>query len=69
MMADLQAATAQLPSNQYATEAVPLVQRLKETHAARRRGPQPIGELLPLLLAKLGVGNVQSTTIGGRDLS
>ena len=68
-MADLQAATAQLPSNQYATEALPLVRRLEETRAARRRGPQPIGELLPLLLAKLGVGNVQSTTIGVRDLS
>jgi hypothetical protein len=64
MMADLEAATAQLPSNQYAVEALPLRQRLAETHAARRRGPQPIGELLPLLLAKLGASDVQSKPEG-----
>jgi transposase len=69
MMTDLQAAAEQLPSNQYIIESLPLVQRLAETRAARRRGPQPIGELLPLLLAKLGVSSVQSQTIGVRDLS
>jgi hypothetical protein len=69
MMGDLHAAAAQLPQTEYALEAVPLIQRLRETRAARRRGPQRIGEILPLLLAKLGVGEVQSTKTGVRDLS
>ncbi len=68
MMNDLQAAATQLPRNEYPQEAVPLFKRLQETRAARRRGPQPIAEILPLLLAKLGLGEIQSNA-GVRDLS
>jgi transposase len=69
MMADLSQAVAQLPTEQHSLEAVPLIQRLRETHAARRRGPQPIGDILPLLLARLGVGQVKSSNTGVRDSS
>ncbi len=69
MLAELQTAADGLPRGEYAHEAVPLVKRLAETRIARRRGPQPIGDLLPLLLAKLGIGDVQSMAAGVRDLS
>ena len=69
MLADLQAAVAQLPRDEHFQEALPLVQRLHETRAARRRGPQPIADILPLVLASLGVGELQSTPAGVRDPS
>jgi len=69
MLANLHAAAAQLPAEEHALEAIPLMKRLWQTHAARRRGPQPIGNILPILLARLGVGKVQSTDAGVRDLS
>lgn len=69
MMADLNQAAAQLPANAHSLEAVPLIQRLQKTYTARRRGPQPIGNILPLLLAKLGVGEVKSSLAGVRDSS
>lgn len=68
MAADLHAAVEQLPDDERPLEALPLVKRLQETRAARRRGPQPISHILPLLLAKLGVDPLQSTTAGVRDL-
>jgi transposase len=69
ILADLQAAIAQLPHQEYSVEAVPLSERLQRSRRSRRRGPQPIGEVLPLVLAKLGVGAVQSNVIGARDSS
>lgn len=68
MLADLQRAADQLPADEHPREAAPLAQRLAETRAARRRGPQPIGDILPLLLARLGAGDVESTLAGVRDL-
>lgn len=67
MLANLGAAVAQLPPEEHSLEAVPLVKRLAETRAARRRGPQPIANILPLLLARLGIGEVQSPVTGVRD--
>lgn len=69
MLADLRAAANQLPASEHAAEAAPLLKRLAETRAARRRGPQSIGNILPLLLARLGVGAVESTPAGVRDSS
>lgn len=69
MLAGLHAAAAQLPAEEHPLEAIPLVKRLRETRAARARGPQPIRNILPILLARLGVGKVQSTEAGVRDLS
>lgn len=55
----LQVAAQQLHPSQYAAEAQPLSSRLAKSQATRRRGPQPIGEILVVLLATLGVSAVQ----------
>ena len=60
MLPDLQAAIDQIPQKEYGPEAIPLHEELQNTLTANKRGAQPIGELLPILLAKLGVGNLQS---------
>lgn len=48
---DLQEAFAWLPKSSYAAEAKPLAELVRK----KRRGPQPIGELLIPLLLRLGV--------------
>lgn len=68
-LADLQAAIGQIPRREYHAEAVPLRERLQRSRLSRRRGPQPIGEIVPVVLARLGVGAVQSNVIGVRDSS
>jgi hypothetical protein len=60
LMSNLQEAVAQLPAGSHAEEAAPLLQALKKVQASRR-GVKPIGEILPLVLARLGVGDLQST--------
>ena len=60
MLIDLHAATEQLPRCAHADEAAPLVAELTKLHATRRRGVQPLGDLLPLVLARLGVSDLQS---------
>jgi transposase len=59
LLSNLQEAVTQLPVNSHADEAAPLLAELKKIQAARR-GARPIGEILPLLLARLGVGDLQS---------
>jgi transposase len=66
-LADLQAAIDQLPKNAYAAEARPLADELQRIQQGRRRGPQPIGDLLPIVLARLGVQPLQSPTSGEED--
>jgi transposase len=61
LLGDLQASIEQLPRSAYAEEAAPLTVQLQQVRAARRRGAQPLGELLPFVLASLGVGDIQST--------
>lgn len=61
LLADLSAAIEQLPRFAYAGEAAPLAVQLAQLRAARRRGPQPLGDLLPLVLARLGASDLQST--------
>src|SRR5712692_9899358 len=59
MRQDLEAAVEQLPANSRAAEAAPLP---KERDAlGRRRGPQPLAEIIPLVLARLAAQVVQST--------
>jgi transposase len=60
VLANLQAATAQLDPQEFPAEAVPLARQLERTSAARRRGPMPLADILPLVLAKLGASPVQS---------
>jgi len=58
---DLQAAIGQVPPREHAAEAKPLQQELEKIQTNRRRGPQLIGDILPIVLARLGVGAIQST--------
>ena len=59
LLSNLQQAVQQLPAGSHADEAAPLVKELEKAQASRR-GPKPIAEILPLLLARLGVGDLQS---------
>jgi transposase len=69
LLRDLQAAVAQVPQPEYAAEAVPLHEELQKIQQGRRRGPQLLGDILPIVLARLGVGGVQSSESGEGDLT
>ena len=64
VLQDLQAAIGQLPPREHAAEARPLHEELQRIQHGRRRGPQLLGDILPIVLARLGVGAVQSTESG-----
>jgi transposase len=66
---DLQAALAHVPPSEYKAEALPLAEELEKIQQGRRRGPQLLGDILPIVLARLGVGGVQSTASGEPDPS
>ena len=60
VMRDLDAAARQLPRAAYTDEPQSLRERLDQLQRARSRVPQLLRNILPLVLAKLGVGSVQS---------
>jgi hypothetical protein len=62
MRQDLEAAVAQLPRSRYQEEARPLQEHLEKL--AKRRGVQPLAEIIPIVLARLGVNPVESTGEG-----
>jgi transposase len=64
VLRDLQAAIGQVPPREHAAEAKPLQEELHRIHDGRRRGPQVLGDILPIVLARLGVGAVQSAESG-----
>jgi transposase len=64
LLGALQAAIEQLPRPQYQAEARPLYEELLRIQNGRRRGPQLLGDILPIVLARLGVDAVQSTESG-----
>ncbi len=64
VLRDLQAAIGQLPCRAYAAEARPLQEEMQRIQDGRRRGPQLLGDILPIVLARLGVGAVQSAESG-----
>ncbi len=64
LLHDLQAAIDQLPPRAFAAEARPLQEELQRIQDGRRRGPQLLGDVLPIVLARLGVGAVQSAESG-----
>ena len=64
VLRDLQAAIGQLPAREYAAEAKPLADEFEKIQGGRRRGPQVLGDILPIVLARLGVGVVQSPESG-----
>ena len=57
----LNTAIKQIPKAEYNSETEPLQTRYQRTKGRRRRNPQPIGNILLEVLAKLGVGDVEST--------
>jgi hypothetical protein len=64
VLRDLQAAITRIPSREHAAEAQPLAEELRKIQDGHRRGPQLLGDILPLVLARLGVGVVQSAESG-----
>jgi hypothetical protein len=68
-LADLQAAIEHLPRSAYAEEAKPLAEELQRIEDGRRRGPQLLGDILPIVLARLGVAALQSKESGEHDLT
>jgi transposase len=64
VLRDLQAAVGQLPSREHAAEARPLADELRKIREGHRRGPQLLGDILPIVLARLGVGVVESEGSG-----
>jgi transposase len=68
LLRDLEAAVAQLPRKEHQAEAGPLHEELKKIEDGRRRGPQLLANILPIVLARLGVGAVQSPASGEQDL-
>ena len=66
LLKDLTAAIDQLPKIEHANEVKPLQEELERL--PRRRGPQPLSEIIPVVLARLGMETVQSNP-EGQDLS
>jgi transposase len=71
MMRDLQQALEHVPVKEHAAEAQPLAERLEKESRGRRRaaGPRPLREALAIVLARLGVGCLQSKESGETDLT
>jgi transposase len=67
LLRNLDAAVARLPRSAYREEAAPLAEELAQVQTKRGAGPQRLGEILPAVLAKLGVGTVQSKASGEAD--
>jgi hypothetical protein len=67
---DLRRASMQLPPGEHAAEARPLQEELSRIQQNRRRGPQPLGEILPIVLAALtssSASMVQSPESGAQE--
>jgi transposase len=64
VLRDLHSAIGQLPPREHRAEARPLAEELQRIQQGRRRGPQLLGDILPIVLARLGVGAVQSAESG-----
>ena len=69
VMADLDAAAGQLPRDEHRAEAEPLAAALSQARRARTGGVRILGEILPEVLAKLGVPRVESSPSGEADPS
>jgi transposase len=65
----LHAAIGQLPPEAREEESIPLAEKLARVRKQRGAGPRSLGEILPEVLAKLGVGLVRSNESGESDLT
>jgi transposase len=65
-LADLHRTVRQVPPKEYAAEAKPLAAQLHDFNRRRSgpKGPQLLGDILAIVLARLGVGAVQSKEPG-----
>ena len=66
---DLHHALEQIPTKDYRAEARPLAERLKTLRDRERQGPQPLADAIAIVLARLGVGVIQSKQSGAADLT
>ena len=69
LLRNLDAATAQLPPSDHREEAESLAEELARLQNKRGSGPKAIGEILPAVLAKLGVTLISSKESGEADLT
>ena len=53
---------------EHTAEAQPLADKLRTARKGGKRGPQPLSEILAIVLARLGVGALPSTPSEGKDL-
>jgi transposase len=67
VMADLDAAAGQVPRDEHRAEAEPLVAMMSQARRARSGGVRVLGEILPEVLARLGVHRVESSPSGEAD--
>jgi transposase len=68
VLVDLRTAADQVPRGEYGREAAPLVAELARLHHRRRKATvSRLADILPLVLARLGVGAVQSSESGEHD--
>ena len=66
---DLDQSLLHIPAKEHAAEAQPLLDRMHAAGAGRKKGPQPLSEILMLVLARLGVSVVTSTPSGEQNLT
>lgn len=69
---DIHLAAAQVPTSEHAAEAQALADRTRNTGkrgSRAKRGPQPLGELIAIVLARLGVGALPSIPSEEKDLA
>jgi transposase len=67
VLRDLQNAIDQIPVKEHTEEAKPLHEQLQSLNA-HKRGPQALRDILPVVLARLGLGSIQSSESGEADL-
>jgi transposase len=65
-LADLHRTIDQVPSKEHAAEAKPLADKLEDFKTPRRgpKGPELLGDILAIVLARLGVGRIESKEPG-----
>ena len=69
LLRNLNAATDQLPPSDHRGEALSLAGEMARAQKKRGSGPKAIGEILPAVLAKLGLSLISSTESGEADLT
>jgi transposase len=66
---DLNQALTHVPAKEYRAEAKPLQERLERVERRRAKGPQELADVLAIVLARLGVGKIQSSESGESNLT